>query len=66
MDSPGTSSGFLVEYIMPSFKILKPYLIGILTSITLFLLGLAILGISLLSANREQAATIQQIITRFN
>ncbi|MFH0942741.1 MAG: hypothetical protein V1810_01060 [Candidatus Beckwithbacteria bacterium] len=49
---------------MLSLKLLKPYLIGILASIVLLLLGLAILGISLISANREQAATIQPVFTQ--
>jgi hypothetical protein len=40
---------------------LQQLFVGTLASIILFLLGLAILAVSLYSANRQQAATIQQI-----
>jgi hypothetical protein len=43
---------------MLQLKKLHKYFLGILTSITLLILSLAILGISLFSANRQQAGEI--------
>jgi len=44
---------------------LQQLFLGSLASITLLLLGLAILGISLFSANRRQAAKINQLSPGF-
>lgn len=48
---------------MLKLKKYQQYLLGSLASIILFLLGFAILGISLFQANRQSAASIKEITT---
>jgi len=49
---------------MYNLKKYQQYILGILASIILFLIGLAILGISLWSANRQSAAGINAVFSQ--
>ncbi|MFC1627217.1 hypothetical protein ACFL18_01510 [Patescibacteria group bacterium] len=50
---------------MLKLKKYQQYVLGVLGSVVLFLIGFFILGISLFQENRQQAASIKQVTTDF-